>query len=132
MNLSTISIDQDEAIEQLGRYRQAVKDHPDDTLYRSVERGLRWLARTEVACCACGGAAMTDRAKALLVHLSDDLRLGDEVTGADRVIAAIAMIKGVVKVEPMLANFEDVIARQRVVTEFKDRLWAVLEEGGRS
>jgi len=48
MNLSTITIDQDEAIEQLGRYRQAVKDHPDDTLYRSVERGLRWLARTEV------------------------------------------------------------------------------------
>jgi len=75
---------------------------------------------------------MTDRAKALLVHLSDDLRLGDEVTGADRVVAAIAMIKGVVKVEPMLANFDDVIARQRVVTEFKDRLWAVLEEGGRS
>jgi len=48
MELNTISIDQDEAIEQLGRYRKGVKDHPDDPIYRSVERGLRWLARTEV------------------------------------------------------------------------------------
>lgn len=70
---------------------------------------------------------MTDRAKAILVHLDDDYRIGDETTGADRIMDAIATLKGVAKVEPLVANMDDHLARDRarmdLQRELRDVLW---------
>ena len=70
---------------------------------------------------------MTDRAKGFLVHLDDDWRLGDGVVGADRILDAIRCIKGVVKVEPLVTDVNDVLARERIRREVYDRLRAVLD-----
>ncbi len=70
---------------------------------------------------------MTDRAKAFLVHLDHDYRIGDKITGADRIRDAIAMIKGVTKVEPLVENVNDLIAHERVRQELVNKLWEVLK-----
>lgn len=70
---------------------------------------------------------MTDRAKALLVYLDDDYRLGDEVFGADRIMAAISSLRGVTKVEPLVADHTDALARERVKAELRDKVWELFK-----
>jgi hypothetical protein len=69
---------------------------------------------------------MTDRAKGFLVHLSDDMRIGDETTGADRIADAIRMLKGVTKVEPIINDAGDALNRERVRLELVTKLWDAL------
>jgi len=71
---------------------------------------------------------MTDRAKALVVHLDDDYRIGDGDTGSDLLIVAISMLKGVTRVEPLVSTAEDHLARERVRWEMRQRLLAVLDD----
>jgi hypothetical protein len=69
---------------------------------------------------------MTDRAKALVVHLTDDLRIGDIETGADRLMDAIACLQGVLKVEPLITTTDDYMARVRVMAELRKQLFDML------
>lgn len=78
---------------------------------------------------------MTDRAIAFIVTLDEDMRIGDFVLdedqlrhalGADRVAMAISMIKGVSRVEPVVAEWRDMIAearaRDKIYNELRDLL----------
>jgi hypothetical protein len=67
---------------------------------------------------------MSDRIKGLLVHLDGDYK----DTSADNIITAIRMVKGVVKVEPVLANFEDILNRSRTKLELREKLMDILCE----
>lgn len=69
---------------------------------------------------------MTDRAKAIVVHLDDDYRIGDGDSGADRIMDAIATLKGVAKVEPLVANVDDRLARERARMDLRRKLMDVL------
>lgn len=71
---------------------------------------------------------MTDRHAGYLVVLSDDIREDD----AKSVIAALQMIKGVASVQPMVADYRQVIARTRRDTEWADRINQVTREMTRS
>ena len=70
---------------------------------------------------------MTDRAKALVVHLDDDYRIGDVTTGADAITDAIAMIRGVAKVETLTTTSTDYLARERARVELVVQLREVLQ-----
>jgi hypothetical protein len=61
---------------------------------------------------------MTDRYKAFLVTLDSDLRSDD----AEPTIAAIRQIKGVIDVEPVVADSADHVARQRVRVELWEKI----------
>ena len=69
---------------------------------------------------------MTDRAKAILVHLDDDYRIGDGDSGADRIMDAIATLKGVAKVEPLTRTSDDYLARERARLEVRQQIMDVL------
>lgn len=72
---------------------------------------------------------MTDRAKAFIVHLDDDYRIGDgtDIMGADAIGNAIKMIRGVTKVEPVVGDYDHRIAVERATSdlrsELRDLLW---------
>jgi hypothetical protein len=72
---------------------------------------------------------VTDRARGFLVHLSDDFRIGDgpEFGGADRIQIALESVKGVVKVEPIVSDYEAALSTERAYTklrdELRDKLW---------
>lgn len=88
---------------------------------------------------------MTDRVKAFIVHLDDDYRIGDRSsypsieqedengqkvtlpTDADFIAHAIRAVKGVTRVEPLISDYEDRIARVRVGTELRAKLYEVLK-----
>lgn len=65
---------------------------------------------------------MTDRYNALIVVLEQDTRSDD----AEATIAAIRQIKGVLSVEPNVADSTDHIAQMRVRTEISEALLKVL------
>jgi hypothetical protein len=65
---------------------------------------------------------MTDKYNYLTVALEDDIRSDD----AETIIAAIGMIRGVLKVEPNVANGTDWTAQQRIRREIGTRVWEVL------
>jgi hypothetical protein len=65
---------------------------------------------------------MTDRLKGFIVTLEDDFRTDD----AEAIISAIQMVRHVQSVEPIVADYNDHMARERVRSEFRDKLWAVL------
>lgn len=67
---------------------------------------------------------MTDRHAAYIVVLGDDIREDD----AEATINALRMVKGVVKVEPVVADYNLHIAQARVDREWKDRIWAFARE----
>lgn len=83
---------------------------------------------------------MTDRIQALIVYLDDDYRAGDSImidsiegsarviapTDADGIVWAIRMIKGVADVTPVVADFEDLIARDRARREIREQVMDVL------
>jgi len=67
---------------------------------------------------------MSDRIKGLLVHLDGDYK----DTSADNIITAIQMVKGVVKVESVIANFEDHLNRSRARLELREKIMDILLE----
>lgn len=71
---------------------------------------------------------MTDRYSGFHVVLEEDLRDDD----AQATIAAIRQIKGVMAVEPVTANYEDILAKNRVRLEIGDSILAMWEALRRS
>ena len=65
---------------------------------------------------------MTDRIFALTVLLDEDVREDD----AASIIAAIQMIKHVLKVEPHISNLDTWAAEARARTDLTRQLWEVL------
>lgn len=65
---------------------------------------------------------MTDRYHTLTVVLEHDTRTDD----AEELIAAISMMRGVLKVDGIVANPTSHMAHERARREFKDKIWAVL------
>ena len=66
---------------------------------------------------------MTDQYNYLTVALETDIRSDD----AEALIAAIGMLRGVLKVEPNVANPNDWLAITRARQELGEKLWAVLK-----
>jgi hypothetical protein len=62
---------------------------------------------------------MTDRLKGLLVTFEKDIRDDD----AQARIDAIKQIKGVISVKPLVADYVDYMARERVEREMQQKLW---------
>ena len=67
---------------------------------------------------------MTDRLKGVIVTFEQDIREDD----AEALIAAIQMIRGVLKVDPITANFDDEMNRSRVKYELRKKLFEALED----
>lgn len=67
---------------------------------------------------------MTDRIKGFIVTLDADYREDDIKPLAD----AIARLRGVVSVVPSVRNADDVMNRQRVESELRDKLFRVFDE----
>jgi hypothetical protein len=67
---------------------------------------------------------MTKRLKGCTVVFDGDFREDD----AEALLAAIRMIKGVVRVEPTESAFNDFEVRTRVVLELHKKLQAVLKD----
>lgn len=67
---------------------------------------------------------MTDRYYALSVVLRHDTRDDD----AQAIIQAIQMVKGVLSVEPHVADMETWAAEARVKVELRQRLFEVLQD----
>lgn len=67
---------------------------------------------------------MTTRLKGALIVFEKDIREDD----AEPMLAAIAQIRGVLKVTRVEADHNDYIARIRVRSELQQRLWDVLKE----
>lgn len=65
---------------------------------------------------------MTDRIKAFTVVLDEDYRTDD----VEQIHKALLMIKGVLSVEPLVADAMDHVARQRARAELTEKLLAVL------
>jgi hypothetical protein len=65
---------------------------------------------------------MTERLKGFVVALEADIR-GDD---AEQLKQVLACMRGVLKVEPVMANSDDWIIEQRVRTELGDQIMAVL------
>lgn len=87
---------------------------------------------------------MTDRAQAFIVTLDDDYRIGDYggypsvvpdeesnmklPTDADFIAHAIRAIKGVASVQPVVADLNAMVARERVGYDIEKRVLAALRE----
>lgn len=69
---------------------------------------------------------MTDRHAAYLVVLDDDYR---EDEAGQHILNAIRMVKGVRSVQPVLSDYEHVIARERRDGAWKDALRQLAREG---
>lgn len=65
---------------------------------------------------------MTDRYNALTVVLDRDIRSDD----AEAIINAIRQIRGVLAVDPHVADMADHVAVARVRAELTEKLWGVL------
>lgn len=66
---------------------------------------------------------MTDRHRGYVVTLDQDIREDD----AEAIINAIKMVKHVLTVRPVIADFEGHMAEDRVRMDLKKRLWEALE-----
>ena len=66
---------------------------------------------------------MTDRINSVTVVLTEDIREDD----CEHVLNAIRMIRGVLSVKPHVADVEDLVANQRVRSEFRRKLLEVLD-----
>lgn len=65
---------------------------------------------------------MTDRHAAYVVTLAKDMREDN----AEAVMTALRMVRGVISVEPVQANIDQMIAMGRVNAEWTDRLFDLL------
>jgi hypothetical protein len=72
---------------------------------------------------------MTDMAAGFLVHLEEDVRIGDgdKYWGADRIATAISMIRGVAKVEPIVTDIELHLATERAKSEFRKKIKEIVQ-----
>jgi len=68
---------------------------------------------------------MTDRHAGYLVTLDRDIREDD----AEAVITALRMVKGVISVEPVIADVGQSIAQARSDREWRDALMLVMRHG---
>lgn len=69
---------------------------------------------------------MTDRHAGYLVVLSEDIREDD---AAESILVALRMIKGVRSVTPVIAGYEQVIARERRDGKWRDALYDLAKNG---
>jgi hypothetical protein len=67
---------------------------------------------------------MTDRHAGYIVTLSNDIREDD----AEAVITALKMVKGVVGVEPVLADSSVHVAEMRIGSEVRQKLYQFIQE----
>lgn len=67
---------------------------------------------------------MTDRHAGYIVTLAQNTREDD----AEAVITALRMVKGVLSVEPVVADIQYHLAVQRVNREWTDRLYAMINQ----
>lgn len=67
---------------------------------------------------------MTTRLKGLVVTFDKDYREDD----AQKIIDAIQMLKGVLKVEPVEKNINDYMIREQVKMEMTTKIFNVLKE----
>jgi hypothetical protein len=67
---------------------------------------------------------MSDRHAGYLVTLAEDVKDED----AQAIIAALGMVKGVLKVRPVVANPMTYIGRDRADVEWRERIHALLNE----
>ena len=65
---------------------------------------------------------MTDRINSVTVVLERDIRIDD----AQRIIDAIAMVSGVIKVEVGVVNSGDYIARERAKAELRTQIYKLI------
>jgi hypothetical protein len=65
---------------------------------------------------------MTDRYNAFLVVMDRDIREDD----AEDIITALKQIKGVIDVQPNIADFDSHIAHERARQELAEKLWRIL------
>ena len=66
---------------------------------------------------------MTDRHSAYIVVLDHDIREDD----AEPILGALRMVKGVLRVEPVAASFEEHIAQSRADSAWREKLLALLQ-----
>lgn len=67
---------------------------------------------------------MTARHAGYIVTLADDVREDD----AEHILTALRMISGVVSVTPVTADIGQVVARERVQAEIREKVLRLLEE----
>ncbi len=67
---------------------------------------------------------MTDRFKGCVVTFGHDIREDD----AEAVLDAIAMIKGVADVNPSLSSADDLMNRNRIRREYRERFYKLEKE----
>lgn len=67
---------------------------------------------------------MTARHAGYIVTLADDIREDN----AAHIMTALRMISGVVSVKPVTADFEMVMARDRVHAEVREKVFRLLKE----
>jgi hypothetical protein len=65
---------------------------------------------------------MTDRLKGVIVTFKEDIREDD----AEAVLTAIKMVKGVLSVKPLVSDWEQHIAEERVRQELHKKLFDVI------
>jgi hypothetical protein len=72
---------------------------------------------------------MTDRAAGFLVHIEEDMRIGDgdKYWSADHIATAISMIRGVAKVEPIVADMELHMATERAKLELRKQIREIIQ-----
>lgn len=63
---------------------------------------------------------MSERLKGFVVTLKEDIREDD----APKVIHALQMIKGVLRVDPICAKHDDLIIENRIKSTLRESLWA--------
>jgi hypothetical protein len=68
---------------------------------------------------------VTDRHSAYIVTLDEDLRDDD----AERIIAALGMVKGVLSVKPVVADVMSHIERERVNRQWRNALYDLMDKG---
>lgn len=67
---------------------------------------------------------MTDRLKGFVVVLDQDYRVDD----AEEIRIALSMVKGVLSVTPSVADYEDLMNRQRIRMELHAKLYEALRD----
>ena len=67
---------------------------------------------------------MTTRLKGFTITLEKDIREDD----VEILIQTLKMIKGVVSVKPIESDVTDLMARERVKSEIRDKFWKFYDE----
>ena len=67
---------------------------------------------------------MTDRHAAYIVTLDQDVREDD----AEAIINALRMVKHVLKVEPVIASYEQHVAEARASQAWRERIYKMVDE----